>query len=194
MTTALRQSDLITIEAFDAFVETKGDDARLYELVEGVIVMMSNPTEAHEQIVANISSPLKVTTDKRQCRTYIGGMRVQLSEKVSGLDKTKSDIVVRCGTASSGSRTFITDPVVVVEVLSRSTIDIDRDPKLDFYKSIPTMHHIALVYQDQMRVEHYRRTDTGFELEVLKVATDSLELEAVGFSLELERIYAGADV
>ncbi len=40
-----------------------------------------------------------------------------------------------------------------------------------------------------MRVEHYRRTDRGFELDVLKTATDRLELEAVGFVLDLERIY-----
>ena len=192
MATALRQPEPVTIEAFDAFVETQADDS-MFELVEGLIVMMSNPTEAHEQIAANISSPLKAATDKRNCRTYIGGMRVQLSEKISGVDKTKPDIVVRCGSAS-GSRTFITDPLAVVEVLSPSTIDIDRGPKLDFYKSIPTMRHITLVYQDQMRVEHYRRTDTGFELEVLKTATESLELEAVGFALDLQRIYFGIDL
>ena len=192
MPTALRQPELVTIEAFDTFVESQADD-HMFDLVEGVIVMMSNPTEAHEQIAANISSPLKAATDKRQCRTYIGGMRVQLSEKISGIDKTKPDIVVRSGPAT-GSRTFITDPVAVIEVLSPSTIDVDRGPKLDFYKSIPTMRHIALVYQDQMRVEHYRRTDTGFKIEVLKVATDSLEIEAVGFALALDHIYSGVDV
>ena len=75
----------------------------------------------------------------------------------SGIDKTRPDIVVRCGPADS-TRTFITDPLIVVEVLSPSAIDVDRGAKLDFYKAIPTMMHIALVYQDQMRVEHYRRT------------------------------------
>jgi Uma2 family endonuclease len=192
MAIALRQPELVTIEAFDAFVETQADD-QTFELVAGGIVMMSNPTEAHEQIAANISSPLKSATDKRPCRTYIGGMRVQLSDKVSGIDKIKPDIVVRCGQASS-SRTFITDPVAVVEVLSPSTIDIDRGPKLGFYKSIATMRHIILVHQDQMRVEHYRRTGTGFELQVLKAVSDSLELEAVGFELGLEAIYTGVEV
>lgn len=95
MATGRTLAEPMTIEAFDTFIETKGDDARLYELVDGVIVMMSNPTEAHEQIAANISSPLKVATDKQNCRTYIGGMRVQLSEKVSGIDKTKPDVLVR---------------------------------------------------------------------------------------------------
>ncbi|MDQ2805094.1 MAG: Uma2 family endonuclease [Pseudomonadota bacterium] len=48
-------------------------------------------------------------------------------------------------------------PLVVV--LSPSTIDTDRGEKLRFYKALPTLRHIALVYQDQMHVEHYRRTD-----------------------------------
>ena len=110
-----KRPEPVTIESFDAFVETKGDDARLSELVDGVIVMMSNPTEIHEEIVGNIASPLKQATTKRNCRTFIGGMRVKMSEKTSGIDKTKLDIVVRCGSPAS-TKTYVTDPLVVVEV------------------------------------------------------------------------------
>ncbi len=70
-----------------------------------------------------------------------------------------------------------------------TTIDTDRGPKLDFYKSLPTIRHIALVYQDQMRIEHYRRAEQGFELEVLKRPEDKLHFEAVEFRLALDRVY-----
>ncbi len=56
---------------------------------------------------------------------------------------------------------FITDPLVVVEAFRRPRIDVDRDDKLRFNKAQPTLRHIVLVYQDQMRIEHYRRTDEG---------------------------------
>ena len=190
MPTALRRTDPVTIEAFDPFVEAQADTSQ-FELVAGVIVMMTNPTETHEQIAGNIGAPLKLAMDARDCRTYQGGMRVQRSNDPRDTDKTKPDVVVRCGKAGRGN--YITDPLVVVEVLSPSTIDIDRGPKLDFYKSLPTVRHIALVYQDQMRVEHYRRTDTGFELEVLKVPGDKLQFEAVEFGLTLERVYFGVE-
>jgi Uma2 family endonuclease len=192
MATALKKPEPMTIEAFDAFVDTQPEVCS-YELVDGVIVMMSNPTEIHEEIVGNIAAPLKVAMTKRNCRTFIGGMRVQISDKRDGIDKTKPDIVVRCGSAATSS-TFIIDPIVVVEVLSPSTIDFDRGAKLDFYKLLPTTMHIVLVYQDQMRVEHYRRTDRGFELEVLKAPSDTLELETVAFKLDLEHVYAGVEV
>jgi Uma2 family endonuclease len=186
MPTALRRPEPVTVEAFDAFVEAQADTA-LFELVEGVIVMMTNPTEVHEQIAANIGAPLKLAMDARGCRTYQGGMRVQRSDDPRDTDKTRPDVVVRCG--AIGTKNYITDPLVVIEVLSPSTIDIDRGPKLDFYKSLPTIRHIALVYQDQMRVEHYRRAEQGFELEVLKHPDDVLHFEAVEFRIDLSRVY-----
>jgi Uma2 family endonuclease len=189
--TALRSTEPVTIGAFDAFVDAQADTA-LFELVEGVIVMMTNPTEVHEQIAANIGAPLKLAMDARGCRTYQGGMRVQRSDDPRDTVKTRPDIVVRCG--AIGSKTYITDPLIVVEVLSPSTIDVDRGPKLDFYKSLPTMRHIALVYQDQMRIEHYRRGEQGFELEVLKEPGDIVHFEAVEFRIDLARVYFGVTV
>jgi Uma2 family endonuclease len=186
MTTAQRRPDPVTIEAFDAFVEAQAD-ATEFELVEGGIVMMTNPTEVHEQIAGNIGAPLKIAMDARGCRTYQGGIRVQRSDNPRDTDKPRPDVVVRCGAV--GSKTYITDPLVVIEVLSPSTMDVDRGPKLDFYKSLPTLRHIALVYQDQMRVEHYRRGEQGFELDVLKQHEDVLHFEAVEFRIDLGRVY-----
>jgi Uma2 family endonuclease len=186
MPTALRRPEPVTIEAFDSFVTAQADTT-LFELVEGVIVMMTNPTETHEQIVSNIGAPLKLAMDPRGCRTYQGGIRVQRSDDSRDTDKPRPDIVVRCGAV--GSKTYITDPLVVVEVLSPSTIDVDRGPKLDFYKSLPTVRHIAFVYQDQTRVEHYRRGEQGFELEVLTRPADVIHFEAVEFRIDLARIY-----
>jgi Uma2 family endonuclease len=186
MPPALRRTEPVTVEAFDAFVEAQADTA-LFELVEGDIVMMTNPTETHEQIASNIGAPLKLAMDARGCRTYQGGMRVQRSDDPRDTDKTRPDVVVRCGAAGKG--THITDPLVVVELLSPSTIDVDRGPKLDFYKSLPTVRHIAFVYQDQTRVEHYRRAEQGFELEVLTRLEDVVHFEAVEFRIDLARIY-----
>ena len=181
-------SQIITVAAFDAFVDAQADD-RAFELVDGEIVMMTNPNETHEQIAGNIGAPLKLAMDGRGCRTYQGGMRVQRSEDTSETDKTKPDVVVRCGPAGTGS--FITDPLVVVEVLSPSTMDVDRGRKLDFYKSLPTLRHIAIVYQDQVRIEHYHRGEQGWDREILKAPDQLLNFEAVDFRIDLARVYFG---
>jgi Uma2 family endonuclease len=123
MPTALRHPDAVTIEKFDAFVEAQADTG-LFELVAGDIVMMTNPTEVHEQIAGNIGAPSKLAMDARGCRTYLGGMRVQRSDDARDTYKTRPDAVVRCGAV--GTKTYITDPLVIIEVLSPSTIDLAR--------------------------------------------------------------------
>jgi len=179
MSEAARLDPAVTIAAFDAFLDAQQDD-QLWELVAGDIVAMTNPTETHEQ---------GITMDGRGCRAYQGGMRIQRSDATSGLDKPRPDVLVRCGPFHG--RTYVTDPMVVIEVLSPSTIDSDRGNKLRFYKTLPTLRHIALVYQEQMRIEHYVRTDEGWRIEILTRPDERLRLDAVGFELPLARVYFG---
>lgn len=176
----------VTVEEFEAFLEGQQDDSD-WELVAGVIVAMTNPTEVHQQIASNIGAPLKIGMDPKGCHVYQGGIGVQRSSLPSGTNRTRPDVVVRCGRV--GTRNYITDPLVVVEVLSTSTIDVDRGGKLAFYKALPTLRHIALVYQDQMRVEHYRKTDLGWEMETLTQPDDVLLFEALAFEMKLEQVY-----
>lgn len=181
-----------TVEDFDSFIASLDTDAYDYELVDGVIVLQSNPTGAHQQIVGNIGARLKLHMDARGCNTYLGGMRVQRTRRRTATDKPRPDIVAHCSAVPEGN--FITDPVVVIEVLSPSTMDLDRGPKLKFYKSLMTVLYVALVYQDQMRVEVDRRTPEGWEREILTARDDDLVFEAVRFQLDLATVYYGTDL
>lgn len=134
--------------------------------------------------------------EKRGCESFQGGTYVQRNAAPKSLDKPKPDIVIRCGPDDSKGdrRNFIDDPIVVVEVLSPSTMDYDRGSKLIFYKSLPTLQHIVIVYQDEMRMEHCKRTDEGWVMEVLTKPKDVLELSAVAFKLTTGETYSGVEV
>lgn len=176
----------LSIADYETFVAARSEE-EAWELVDGAIEMMTNPTENHNQIGMNLAMPLKAALDGAGCRTYVGGMRVQAADDRGSGMAVIPDIVVRCG--PSGNKTFITDPILAVEVLSRSTMDRDRGPKLAFYKSLPTLRHVLLVYQDQMRVEHYRRGETGWTIHILTRPDDVLALDALGVSTTLATIY-----
>lgn len=186
MSDTATHGDFQTIADYELFVEGMTGDER-WELIRGRIVMMTNPSESHGQIVGGIFAPLRAAMNAAGCRVYAGGMRVQRSEDRGGDMTVIPDIVVRCGPRRD--RDFVTDPMVVVEVLSRSTMHRDRGVKFDFYRSLPSLRHIVLVYQDQMRVEHFRRGASGWAVEVLSSSSRRLDLEAVGFSIDLETIY-----
>jgi Uma2 family endonuclease len=145
MAQAAGQIGKMTVAEFDAFVESI-PNGRDFELIDGSPVAMGNPTETHEQIAMNIGAALKAAMDGRGCRTYQGGMRVQASNDATGKDKFKPDVVVRCGPASNN--TYISDPVVIVEILSPSIMGRDRGPKLAFYQALPTVQHVVLAYSE----------------------------------------------
>ena len=180
----------VTIAGFDAFLAGQ-PDPRPWELMAGRIVGMTNPSTVHEQVVANIGLRLKQAADARGCQAFFGGMRAQRSDNAGAIDKPRPDLLVRYGALVRQS--FVTDPLVIVEVLSPSTMDVDRGEKLRFYKRLLTLAHVALVYQDQMRVEHYRRVDTGWEAETLRAPEQALAFEVVGCSVLLEQVYFGVD-
>ena len=55
----------------------------------------------------------------------------------------------------------ITNPLVLVEVLSESTEAYDRGAKFGHYRQIEALREYVLVSQTERRVEHYRRLETG---------------------------------
>jgi Uma2 family endonuclease len=186
MAQAAEELRRMTIAEFDAFTAGLVDD-REFELVNGELAMMVNPTQTHEQIASNIGAPLKLAMDRRGCRTYQGGMRVQRDHDSTARDKYRPDLLVRCGAWEN--TTYVIDPIVIVEVLWPSTIDHNRGTKLPFYKDLPSVRHIVLAYSDQMRVEHYSRTEGGWRLDVLTRPEENLALDAVEFAIDLRQIY-----
>jgi len=181
----------VTIAAFDAFLEGERDDSR-WELIDGEIVAMTNPSLDHAEIVANIASALRpVMPADRRCRVTAGDVRVQMSDDLRGIYAPRPDVMVWCG-PKEGSRNFVTTPQIIVEVLSQSNMDHDRGAKLRLYKTgFPTLRQIVLVYQDQMRVECCERTDIGWELLTLTRPEQTLMFTALVFGMTLAEVYAG---
>lgn len=179
------------VEEFDELVDGH-PEARRLELVDGYVVMQQNPTGVHEQVVGNIGARLKLHMDGRGCQTYMGGMRVQRTSRRDETDKPRPDIVVHCGPVTPW--TYITEPVIVVEVLSPSNEAIDRGPKRAFYRSLASMCHIVIVSQDQAQVEIDHRDGDGWRTETLTADTDLVRLTAVGFEIDLATVYFGTSV
>ena len=175
-----------TIEAFEAWADTQ-PQGRRYELIDGEIVAMTAPTQSHAQIVVNIGFPLEGHARQRNCRAVLGNVAVQASDDRAATDKPEPDLIYRCGPI--GPTNYVTDPLFIVEVLSASTQEYDRGGKLLFYKTLPSVQCVALVYQTEMRVELYRRNGAEWKDEVLKTPDGVMDVPEIGFSLALTDIY-----
>jgi len=199
MTVALRRPEPITVEAFLVLLERCPEGER-WQLVEGEVVrMMAGGTRRHAAISANLTAALLPRARKRGCHV-LPDMLVRRHDVED--TAVAPDVLVTCG-AGPGTARFVDDPVVVVEVLSPSTMVIDRGAKLAFYETLPSLAHIVLVYQDEMRVETWSRAPAAddedgdapprWSYEVASRPGDRLVLAALDFAMPLAEVYDGVD-
>jgi Uma2 family endonuclease len=84
---------------------------------------------------------------------------------------------------------FILYPVLIIEVLSKSTESFDRGDKFSDYQTCPTLKEYILIHQNQMKIECHRREDSGVWQEHIYEAGDEVEFTRVGFRGSIASIY-----
>jgi Uma2 family endonuclease len=174
-----------TVEEFLAWDD--GTDRR-YELVDGRIMAMAPPSEAHAAIVANLGGELRSRL-RPPCRV-LGEFGVRLPDR--GDSFYQFDLAVTCAPADPGRR-YIAEPELIVEVLSPSTMLHDRGRKLDHYRELPSLKEILLVASEERRVQHWRRDGTRWVVDDL-IGDADLRLTTVPDPIPLAAIYEGSGV
>ncbi len=90
---------------------------------------------------------------------------------------------------------IILNPIIIVEVLSPSTQQIDRVAKLKEYKHIETLKEYILIEQDQLLIEHYlKQTATTWLYQTYESLTETLHLPTINSQLKVEEIYQGVEL
>lgn len=94
------------------------------------------------------------------------------------------DVVVDC---SDTKDNILTEPVLIMEVLSSSTANIDRYVKLQDYQKIPTLQEYVLLEQDFMVVTVYRKAD-DWKASIYQ-KDDDVPLDSIGLTLTMKEVY-----
>lgn len=167
--------------------ETKSD------YFAGEIFAMTGASREHNLIGLNIAASLHTQLAEGPCEVYTSDMRVRTPTDLV----TYPDVVAVCGEPRFDDEEFDTllNPVLIVEVLSRSTEVYDRLTKLGHCRAIPALAEIVLVAQDRPHAEHWLRQEDGrWLMEELTGLGQVLELPCVRCSLPLSTIYRRINV
>lgn len=159
-----------------------------HEYLAGEVWAMAGGTPEHAALAARLIAELDSALRDRPCRVFTSDARV----RVTATDLTTyPDVTVVCEKLESDpiDPNAITNPVLLVEVLSDSTEAYDRGEKASHYRHIPSLREYVLVSQRSPRIEVYRRNDAGrwelFEFESGGMA----ELASVGCALRVDDVY-----
>ena len=160
------------------------------EYCNGEIFGMSGGTADHSLATVNFTAALSQRLQLGPCRVFNSDMRLHVER--NGL-YTYPDVMVICGKIElvKNRNDTVTNPVLIVEVLSESTRSYDRGAKFNFYKQIPTLREYILVESERSHVECYQRTrDDQWLVEMYDDLSATVKLESVACEIPLLQIYS----
>jgi Uma2 family endonuclease len=159
------------------------------EYRNGEIIPMTGGTTNHNQIALNFASSLLYVIRGKKYRVFIGDVRLWIPEY---REYTYPDVIVTDGKPiyAGKNNTTVTNPLLIVEVLSKSTKNYDQGDKFTFYRSIPQFKEYVLVEQNQYQVMHYSKTNEGeWIFREYKSENDIVKLQHLDFEISLIDIY-----
>lgn len=178
----------MTVADFLDFLDTRPETEN-WALLDGEPVkMMAGGTGDHADIAETIGLSIGQAARRAGCRGYRSDLLVRHPTEEGG--SAAPDIFVSCGDRP-GMERAVSDPIVVIEVLSPSTMNLDRGRKLELYRSIPTVRHIFLVYQDEMRIEAWTPGERIWDIEVLTTPSAEMRVPELDWSMDLAAVYEG---
>jgi Uma2 family endonuclease len=188
---------------FDAFILAYGEMDVRYEMYDGEVFAMAGGSPNHGEVSLNAAMALRLRAKPRGCKTY--GADVYVRPYDDNKSAMSPDAYVRCGPPLPKEQRYVTDPIVIVEVLSPSTMQFDRGAKLQRYFKFDSLQHVILLYQDEYRAEMWTRppegsvdTDVDGNLlwthSVANGLASRLTIEALGDSVGLDEFYDGVEL
>ena len=155
----------------------------------GNVFAMAGGTPNHNRITVNVASLFNAQFRGGPCEVFSTNLRVQVEKNIH---YTYPDVVVVCGDVklADGRSDTITNPTVIVEVLSESTRDYDRGSKFTAYRGIETLTDYILIDQDTVHIEYFsKEPDSIWRLREYFSPREFVEIKSAGAVLPIEAIY-----
>jgi len=185
---SVRTRPYLTAEEYLALERVALDKS---EYLDGQMVAMPGGTYRHSLISVNLIQAIGRHL-QRPYKVLNSDMRVLVP--ATGL-YTYPDVVVIRGepTLSDQHRDNLTNPAVIIEVLSPSTESYDRGRKFRHYQTLDSLREYLLISQDRPKIEHFLREDDRehWRPTVVTDLAASITLPSIGCQLELSEIYDG---
>nr|CAA6812618.1 MAG: Unknown protein [uncultured Thiotrichaceae bacterium] len=182
MAQALQQFSI----SFDEYLSGERDVDSRSEYAGGEVYAMAGASEQHNTIAGDFYARINLHLPE-QCRVWQSDMKVVGKTQDHQRFSYYPDIVAACEDDPDDDPYYRTNPLLIVEVLSRSTRRTDLKEKFDSYSQIDSLLEYVVVEQDTPWVRVYRRRN-HWQLETFG-AEQVLLLESIGLELPVVDIY-----
>lgn len=173
---------------FEEYLEFEKRADMRHEFVDGFVFAMAGATDTHNHITGSIFARAYLAALNTQCFVYKENMKLRTPDGTGYYP----DVFAVCD-PNDTDNTVKTRACFIVEVLSDSTQDLNRGEKWIRYQQIKELQSYILVFQQQKRLEIYKRqSDSSWRYEVME-NEGVLELPCLNLAITLAEIYERVD-
>ena len=173
--------------SYSEYLELEASSDARYEFFDGAVYAMSGGSPDHSRLAANLIQILGAQLRGKPCQAFTSDLRVRVLE--TGL-ATHPDVSVVCGALQRDPQdpNAITNPALIIEVLSPSTERYDREEKFSHYRRIESLQSYVLISQEEHRLEVFTRNADG-SWTLRETRDGAANLPGLGCTLAVAEVY-----
>jgi Uma2 family endonuclease len=158
-----------------------------HEYIAGNVYAMAGASKNHERVLGNVFADIKnhVKINKLTCDVFASDIKVKVEN--IGINYFYPDIMVSCDTEDNDSEYYINSPIIIVEVLSKSTRKNDLTTKKTAYLNIPSLQEYIIIEQDFCEVEVFRKNEYWNSTRYF--LGDNITFNSIDITISVEDIY-----
>ncbi len=178
----------------EEYLEFEVNSEIRHEYIQGEVIPMTGGTPEHNEITSILNAALRVSLKGKPYSIFVADQRLWIPDRTL---YTYPDVMVvpRPLQRQPGRMDTITNPVMIAEVLSKSSKSYDRDEKFSAYRTIPTFQEYLLIDQYTRQVEQYSKTDSHRWIFTEYIDIEAvISLSSIPFEIRLADLYDGIEL
>ena len=173
----------------EEYLLTEETTLERHEYYQGEVFAMSGGSINHEVIVGETHLAIGNYLRKKPCRVFLSNLRIQI--EANGLF-TYPDLSIFCEQLKpyKTRKDTVTNPTVLIEVLSPSTQNYDRGDKFSLYRDLPSLKEYILISSTKVLVEHHvKQADDEWKLTIYRNKGTAFTIQAIDFTTQIGVFY-----
>lgn len=182
-----------TVVSYAEYLALERATDQKHEWVDGEVYAMAGGTPTHSGLSGRVIVALDALIGDRPCVAHTSDLKLRVPKTKLG---SYADAAVVCGEPKRDAEdpNAVTNPMVIVEVLSDSTETWDRIGKFRHYRKLESLRDYVLVSQHERHIEVYSRDDAGRWVLSEAGEGESVTVSSLGGAIEVDRVYRGIEL
>ncbi|MGB3192661.1 MAG: Uma2 family endonuclease [Limnoraphis sp.] len=172
----------------EEYLELEINSEERHEYIDGEVILVTGGTPNHNQISGNLYAALNFTLKRQPYRVFVLDQRLLIPQKRI---YTYPDVMLIQGELQLqiGRNDTVLNPIMIAEVLSKSTRSYDKDKKFESDRTIDSFQEYILIDQYTQHIEQYSKTGDRQWIFTEYYQDETLSLNSISFEIELADIY-----